>query len=188
MNAEVLQTISIVAFVLAGLFALVSVVLFFRLDIRGIVNDLTGKTAERQIKELREQNHQTGNNKNGRVLYEPEQRKFTAKLENSRKKETAGLRGLLQKENEEITAPLQNAGEESTTLLAEEEGTTILANEEGTTLLAEEEGTTVLAGEEETTLLAEEGTTILGDVGAQTIRNGYRLVLDKIEIHTEEKI
>lgn len=55
MNAGELGVISIVAFVLATIFAILSVVLFFRLNVRAIIDDLSGKKAERQIRAYREQ-------------------------------------------------------------------------------------------------------------------------------------
>lgn len=54
-NADVLGIISVVAFVLAAFFAILSVVLFFKLKVRAIIDDLSGRKAERQIRAYREQ-------------------------------------------------------------------------------------------------------------------------------------
>lgn len=56
MRADVLGMISYVAFACSFLFILLSVVLFVKLDIRSIIDDLSGRKAERQIQALREQN------------------------------------------------------------------------------------------------------------------------------------
>ena len=53
MNAGTLQLISIIAFSLAGVLTLISIYLFFKIDVRGIVDDLSGKSAERQIMAMR---------------------------------------------------------------------------------------------------------------------------------------
>ena len=49
MNAGTLQLISIIAFSLAGVLTLISIYLFLKMDVRGIIDDLSGKSAERQI-------------------------------------------------------------------------------------------------------------------------------------------
>lgn len=57
MNAGTLQLISIIAFSLAGVLTLISIYLFFKMDVRGIIDDLSGKSAERQIMAMREENN-----------------------------------------------------------------------------------------------------------------------------------
>lgn len=163
MNAEVLQIIAIIAFSLSGIFLVTAVILFFRLNIRSVIDDLSGKKAERQIKELREQNRQAGDN--GRALYQPSAGNSLTEWKNE------GKSGRIARTTEKLPEK-----EEETTLLQEETETTILA-EEGTTLL----------GEEETTLLAEEGTTLLENT-MPTLAGGYRLILNEIIIHTKERI
>lgn len=188
-----MQTISIVAFVLAGIFAVVALILWFTLNVRGIIDDLSGKKAERQIRELREQNVQSqmADRKN-RVVYTNPTEKTTSKLGFGKKKEmTSPLTAPLPKREAssayrdmEQTALLQ---EEGTALLEDENGTVVLEMEEGTTVL-EKEGTTVLGMEEGTTVLGgEEGTTVLAQE-VSMLQNGYRLVLNEIVVHTKERI
>lgn len=55
MNAGTLQLISIIAFSLAGVLTLISIYLFLKMDVRGIIDDLSGKSAERQIMAMREE-------------------------------------------------------------------------------------------------------------------------------------
>ncbi|MBR2401422.1 MAG: hypothetical protein IKB01_01450 [Lachnospiraceae bacterium] len=194
MSVDIMQTISIVAFVLAGIFAVVALILWFTLNVRGIIDDLSGKKAERQIRELREQNVQSqmADRKN-RVVYTNPTEKNTSKLGFDKKKEsTSQLTVPLPKREAspayrdmEQTALLQ---EEGTTLLEDENGTVVLEMEEGTTVLEVEEGTTVLGTEEGTTVLGdEEGTTVLAQE-VPMLQNGYQLVLNEIVIHTKERI
>lgn len=139
MNTELLQLISVAAFALAALFFLTAAFLFFKLDVRSIIDDLSGKKAERQIRELREQNRTSEMSRNGRVLYNVSSKETTEKLPIGR------------------TQPLtESTEEEQTTLLKEE--TTLL--EENTTVLAEEE-TTVL---DVTGILLPNGYRLLADV------------------------
>lgn len=178
MSADVLQTISIVAFILGAVLAIVAVILWFRLNVRGIIDDLSGKKAERQIRELREQNRQEESDSNkGRVVYNPSTGKSTSKLGFSKKKETT----------DKLTEPLvatkqsvRDEQDEDTALLQEVDETTILEQEEGTTVLGDEEGTTVLGSD-------EEGTTVLEDTAVQ-LQNGYQMILNEIVIHTKERI
>ena len=194
MSVDIMQTISIVAFVLAGIFAVVALILWFALNMRGIIDDLSGKKAERQIRELREQNVQSqmADRKN-RVVYTNPTEKNTSKLGFGKKKEaTSQLTVPLPKREAlpayramEQTALLQ---EEGTALLEDENGTVVLEMEEGTTVLEIEEGTTVLGMEEGTTVLGgEEGTTVLAQE-VSMLQNGYRLVLNEIVVHTKERI
>lgn len=127
MNAEVLQVISIIAFSLSGIFLVVAAILFFKLNIRSVMDDLSGKKAERQIKELREMNRQASDS--GHNLYQP---------------------SMARASNETRNVTLSNGLAETTEKLKEAEDSTSLLQEEGTTLLGE--GTTLLA-EEGTTLL-----------------------------------
>lgn len=186
MSVEIMQTISVVAFGLAGVFAIAALVLWFRLNVKGIIDDLSGKKAERQIRELREQNIQNQmEDKKGRVVYDTPSERTTTKLGFGKKKEsTSQLTAPLQKKRPE-PMPVQ---EEATALLQSEEATTLLDTEEGTTVLEAEAGTTVLEQEEGTTVLeAEEGTTVLAS-NEIILQNGYRLVLNEVVVHTKERI
>nr|WP_263324556.1 hypothetical protein [Neobacillus sp. Marseille-Q6967] len=61
MDAAAWLTISIVGFSLAGVLLITATFMFFKMNIPAIIGDLTGKTAARQIQEIREQNKLTGN-------------------------------------------------------------------------------------------------------------------------------
>lgn len=158
MNAELLQMISVVSYILAVIFLLVAILLFFLLDIRSVIDDLSGKKEKRQIQELRAQNKQTEVNRNGQILYEvaAEKRRVTSDLEQTHK--------LYQQQDTEQTVLLKE-NEEATTLLT------------GNTTA--EEQTTLLQATEETTLLTVQKTELIND---------YYVLLDELIIHTKERI
>ena len=93
MNAGTLQLISIIAFSLAGVLTLISIYLFFKIDVRGIVDDLSGKSAERQIMAMREENNRQKNPLSKRSAKSSETRKSslmertTVELKNEEKTE-----------------------------------------------------------------------------------------------------
>lgn len=60
MSVEVLQLLSLIAYVVAGIFLIISIVLFFVLDVRKLVGDISGATARKAIEDIRRQNEQSG--------------------------------------------------------------------------------------------------------------------------------
>ena len=63
MNGTIWLTISIVFYALGAIGIGITILLFFKLDIRNIVNNLSGKNAEREIQELHTKNKIEKNNK-----------------------------------------------------------------------------------------------------------------------------
>lgn len=61
MTVELMQTLSMVSFILAGVLFLVAAALFFLLDIRRVIGDVSGSTARKAIENIRQQNEETGN-------------------------------------------------------------------------------------------------------------------------------
>lgn len=61
MTVELIQTLSYVAFGIAGLLLLVSIALFFLFDVPKLIGDVSGATAKKAIENIRQQNEQTGN-------------------------------------------------------------------------------------------------------------------------------
>ena len=61
MSVELLQTLSLTSYIIAGVLLLMSVALFFLLDIRKVIGDVTGSTARKAINSIREQNEASGN-------------------------------------------------------------------------------------------------------------------------------
>lgn len=60
MDANHWLIVSIVGYSLAGVLLIAAAILFIKMNILAIIGDLTGKTAARQIQEIREQNIKTG--------------------------------------------------------------------------------------------------------------------------------
>ena len=105
------QIISWIGFGLAAIFLLIAIILFFSFDIISLHGEVSGKTAAKQMKEIREQNRKEAN-----------RRRVSIKNE-YRVKEEAVSRTIPAAEDEKTTVL-----EDETTLL--EEGTVLLSNEE----------------------------------------------------------
>lgn len=165
MNAGTLQLISIIAFSLAGVLTLISIYLFFKIDVRGIIDDLSGKSAERQIMAMREENNRQKN---------PLSRRSGKSSET--KKNGLTERTTLKLKNDDRTETLPKIDEDKTTLLQEEATMPLQMVEEETTAL-----------EETTTVLQEDETVVLTENAGNTDKR-YELVLNEIIIHTQEII
>ena len=61
MAVETLQTMSLVAFIAAGILFLIAVACFFLFNIPKIIGEVTGSTARKAIENIRKQNEQSGN-------------------------------------------------------------------------------------------------------------------------------
>ncbi len=61
MTVELLQTLSLVAYIVAGIFLLVAIALFFLLDVPKLYGDVSGRTARKAIENIRLQNESSGN-------------------------------------------------------------------------------------------------------------------------------
>ena len=61
MTVELIQTLSMVAYIFAGVLFLLAVALFFLLDVPKLYNDISGRTARKAIEQIRQQNESTGN-------------------------------------------------------------------------------------------------------------------------------
>lgn len=61
MTIELLQTMSTAAFVASGVLLLITIALFFLLDVPKLFGDVSGRTAKKAIEAIRQQNESTGN-------------------------------------------------------------------------------------------------------------------------------
>jgi hypothetical protein len=165
MNAGTLQLISIIAFSLAGVLTLISIYLFLKMDVRGIIDDLSGKSAERQIMAMREENNRQKN---------PLSRRSGKSSET--KKNGLTERTTLKLKNDDRTETLPKIDEDKTTLLQEESTMPLQMVEEETTVL------------EETTTVLQEDETVVLDENIKNTDKRYELVLNEIIIHTQEII
>ncbi|MBP3412992.1 MAG: hypothetical protein J6K89_06990 [Oscillospiraceae bacterium] len=62
MTVETLEILSIVGYILAGLFFILSVVLFFTMKVPKLISDLTGRTEKKAIAAIRQQSEQREDN------------------------------------------------------------------------------------------------------------------------------
>lgn len=60
MSVELLQNLSVVCFVVAVVLLVVSIALFFVLDVRKLIGDITGSNARKAIETIRQQNEESG--------------------------------------------------------------------------------------------------------------------------------
>ena len=61
-TADLYNTISIVAFALSGITFCFAIFLFYKLQIKSVIGDLSGKNAEKQVEEIRKQSRMRKNN------------------------------------------------------------------------------------------------------------------------------
>ncbi len=64
MNEITLHWISVISFIVMTVLLVVTIILFFVYNIPAVIGDLTGKTARKQVAEIREQNRNIGIRKN----------------------------------------------------------------------------------------------------------------------------
>ncbi|MBR3761310.1 MAG: hypothetical protein IKK59_01060 [Lachnospiraceae bacterium] len=162
MSLELLQTLSLVSYILAGVFLLVAIALFFLLDVRKLIGDISGANARKAIENIRQQNESSGDK-----AYKPSpvnmaRGKLTEKISQSGRLQPrlSGMGGSpgTQKFATTDLMPSVGSGNETTVLTGELSGaTTVLTGE-----LAGE--TTVLTSE-----LAGETTVLTSELANQTI-------------------
>ena len=158
MDATVYQIISIVGFGLAVLFLVIAIILFFAFDVVALYGEVSGKTADKQVKELRENNKRVSGRRR-----EPEK---SGSLEKSSKQIA---KGIFEGSNVVVTKPdtqkVQTSIDEQTDVLKQ---------------------TTVL--EEETTVLNEETTVLSENAMDDSHSEELIMIEDDIDIHTDETI
>lgn len=134
MTVELLKYLSLGSFILAGVFLLVSVALFFLLDVPKLYGDISGRTAKKAIAAIREQNENSGNKAYKSSAVNLKRGKLTDKITHSGRviKSTDGL--PIHVGTEELPERAQSA--ETTVLYEPANETTVLNNE--TTVLNQE--------------------------------------------------
>ena len=78
MDATTWLILSIVGYSLAGVLLIVVIFMFFKMNIPAIIGDLNGKSAARQIQEIREKNKLTGNKQHRPSTFNVERGTLTA--------------------------------------------------------------------------------------------------------------
>lgn len=126
MSTEELQIITNICFVLAIIFTIISVVMFFAFDVISMIGELSGMNAKKQVNEIREQRRRLYGSQQNRI----DSRKSSAEV--ARKIYDAGSSQWQEKISQETMFM-----EEETILLEEE---TMLLTEERTFILGTENG------------------------------------------------
>lgn len=199
--SEILYIISYIAFGIAALSLIVTIIIWIKFDIRKVIGDVTGRNARRSIEEMREKNQkQISDYSNHAIDYN--------KMSNAKKGKTTGrlgwtTTGKLNKNSktgktgktENILGADQGAEDTSTLIPESSDSGTVSLDFNKTELIKEpetvslEENTILIDDEEQTGLLAydsddieEEGTALLVDDMPSKIICSYTIV------HTDEVI
>ena len=170
MSVELLQTLSLVSYILAGVFLIVAVALFFLLDVRKLIGDISGANARKAIENIRQQNESSGDK-----AYKPSpvnmaRGKLTDKISQSGRLQPrlSGMGGSPGTQKFATTDLIPPVGNETTVLTGELSGeTTVLTGElAGETIVPTGElvgATTVLTSEmENQTMIPSIGQEIDG--------------------------
>lgn len=200
MDASTWQTVSIVAYSLAGVLLAAAIFLYFKLNIPAIIGDLTGRTAARQIQEIREQNQLTGNKLHQPNLFNVQRGSLTEPVELRRGK--TGMSGAIAHQSKRLDRVGQTKTTSSTTVVesfpteVNQEIANIPLNGEETVILAD--ATTLLAANEassaatevlvdETEVLFTNETEVLGG-GTEVLaeEEGTTVLYPTVELEPEE--
>ena len=141
MSVELLNTLSLAAYITAGVLFLVAIALFFLLNVPKLIGDISGSTAKKAIEAIRQQNENTGDKAYKPSPVNAARGKLTDKISPSGKLErrTSGMGIGAQTEKFDTTELLEAA--QATTLLSTGNETTVLNQSESgaTTLLPDQE-------------------------------------------------
>lgn len=163
---NIYHTAFIIFLVLTILFLLLSIFLFFKLNIREIYDMRTGRGARRKIQEMEEINERTGKLRDEVVQKnydEPEydimSQSKSEPLQEIKHKVTYqdGGRAAASVDRSPVVEGV--SGMEDTSLLNDESATTLLSDESATTLLSDDSQTPLLSGESETAVLGNHELT-----------------------------
>ena len=125
MSVELMQTLSIISFLVAGVLLLLSIALFFLLNIKKVVGDLSGSNAKKAIDKIRQQNEETGDKAHKPSLVNQSRGKVTEKIDqegtvvlNSSNLEiSVGTEKLVTDELSKAAEQVYNYSSEETTVL-----------------------------------------------------------------------
>lgn len=143
MSVELLETLSLTSYIMAAVLGIVSIILFFLLEIPKLYGDVSGKTARKAIENIRLENTNTGNKAYKPSKVNVERGKLTDKITHS---------GRVVAQNEGVDIHVGTEKFNTSTLNSQANETTLLyegGNE--TTVLTQE-----LSPTNETTILRQE--------------------------------
>ncbi|MCA1055187.1 hypothetical protein LCM10_09320 [Rossellomorea aquimaris] len=187
MDAKTWLIISIIGYSLSGVLLVAAVLMFFKMNIRMIIGDLTGRNAAKHIEAIREKNRETGDKRFKPDAFNVERGKLTepvAEVSKKLGKSIARNQRKLNVNGRKDDMPLIN--ERSDILLGQEShpvaggrlspATDVLPEE--TQILLDEgyinSDTEVLGAEEvAATELLSDGTVILGSEGTMLLTEDY---------------
>lgn len=175
MTYDIYRYIYIGAAILCGVMLVASILIFILMKIPRIISDLSGATAKKAIKEIREQNERTGDKSYQVSQVNRNRGKLTDKISPSG--------NIIQQSQAQMGYGLQ------TTKIATQQLSVENANE--TTVLANE--TTVLTtSASETTVLTPNETTVLSEFGINepdsSTQSVFAIEYEITYIHTQEII
>lgn len=185
-----------VALILAGIFFLVTIILFFALKIPAVIGDLSGATARKAIENIRNQNESTGDKGHSSSAVNVERGKLTDKISNSGKilHAPSDKLGVGMKTEKISTQRLTDDPNETTVLYSGGNETTVLSDMNTgageTTLLNEPAGETTLLSEinfGETSKLTEE-VPLTQVTPSAPVMNIFVIERDITFIHSQEVI
>jgi hypothetical protein len=169
-HINVWKIISIVGYSLAGVGLLTTIVMYFKMNIKAVYEDVTGKTTQRKLRELIEQ-EKAANEERIRINdYDP---KNANDLNKSVRLKTGNSSELERSSNVEvkaITSEISDNALEATTLLEEVEATTLLEEvnaRQSAQINASIDATTLLDSEETSPLLYN-ATQLLDESNEET--------------------
>lgn len=127
---ELMQTLSLIFFILAGVFLLISIALFFLFDIHRVIGDISGSTARKAIENIRQQNEETGDK-----AYKPSR----VNMERGKVTDKISMSGKIHKQADPLTvatgtSKLEDVDYDSTDYLPTSSETTVLNNVSATEL------------------------------------------------------
>lgn len=170
MSVELLQTLSLALYIVAGVLFLVGIALFFLLDVPKLYGDVSGRTAKKAIEAIRQQNESTGNKAYKPSAANAERGKLTDKITQS---------GRLQSWTTGLPVSVGTEKLDTSTLMPQPSETTVLAEAANeTTVLEQLVGeTTVLTG----TISPAGETTILvsnEESSSETVADPAKFTVD----------
>ena len=158
MSYDACRYIFIGAAILSGLMLVASIILFIVLKIPKVIGDLSGATAKKAIKNIREQNEASGEKTYKASGYNEARGRLTDKITaTGRVVPQQGLQNYGGHGTSKIATQnlVGEAHADETSVLSEGNETTVLSGGNETTVLGGGNETTVLSGGNETTVLSE---------------------------------
>ncbi|MBE6052862.1 MAG: hypothetical protein E7212_02955 [Clostridium sartagoforme] len=171
---EILSKVSTISFILATVFFLLSIFIWFRFGILNIIGDLSGRTAKKSIAKMREKNQKTGIKHFKPSFVNIERGKLTDSIQDSKK-----LKKNKVKKTEELIETVLIEGNKVNNLY--ENVTELLWDENSTSILNEKEINEV---EGNTTVLLNESVVNKEN----NIENTFTIIDEVVIIHTDEVI